>query len=122
MFEIGLMRDRANLQRAAILTSLHRNVLDLTVSIADAVTRAIMDFEIQMNKADSIDAVLQLQKDVVHQIFKESRLDQWKKVAYLQRLVDLIITHGLNGLMNSTTLSEDYYVILEDVESLQLIE
>ncbi|CAJ0591141.1 unnamed protein product [Cylicocyclus nassatus] len=122
MFEIGLMRDRANLQRAAILTSLHRNVLDLTVSIADAVTRAIMDFENQMNKADSIDAVLQLQKDVVHQIFKESRLDQWKKVAYLQRLVDLIITHGLNGLMNSTSLSEDYYVILEDVESLQLIE
>ncbi|EYC20927.1 hypothetical protein Y032_0020g136 [Ancylostoma ceylanicum] len=122
MFELGLTRDPGNFRRAAILTSLHRNVLDLTVSIADAVTRAIMDFENEMAKADSIDAVLRLQKDVVHQIFKESRLDQWKKVAYLQRLVDLISSHGVNGLLHSTSLSEDYYVILEEVESMQLIE
>ncbi|KAK6754232.1 hypothetical protein RB195_013308 [Necator americanus] len=122
MFELGLTRDPANYRRCAILTSLHRNVLDLTVSIADAVTRAIMDFEIQMAKADSVDAVLQLQRVVLDQIFKESRMDQWKRVAYLQRLVDLISTAGLNGLLHSFSLNEEYYAILEEVESMLLTE
>ncbi|KHJ82026.1 hypothetical protein OESDEN_18283, partial [Oesophagostomum dentatum] len=50
MFEIGLMRDANSYGRAVIITSLHRNVLDVTVNIADAVTHAMVVFETEMAK------------------------------------------------------------------------
>ncbi|KAK6055949.1 hypothetical protein COOONC_06545 [Cooperia oncophora] len=122
IFELGLARDPANVGRACILSALYRNVIDLSVSLTNAVARSVTNFESEMSKAESIDSALKLQKDVVFQILAESGLNQWRKVAYLKRLVYLVTRLGVNGLLQSTTLSEDYYVILEDVESMQLVE
>uniref|UniRef100_A0A0K0DEP6 Gamma-tubulin complex component n=1 Tax=Angiostrongylus cantonensis TaxID=6313 RepID=A0A0K0DEP6_ANGCA len=122
LFELGLTRSPSNFPRAAILSALYRNVVDLTVDFADAVALATSNFVSEMAEAESIDAVLKLQKDVVFQIFAESGLNQWRKLAYMMRLVNLVSRMGVSGLLNSTTLTEDYYVILEDVESMELTE
>ncbi|KAK5979428.1 hypothetical protein GCK32_004380 [Trichostrongylus colubriformis] len=122
IFELGLARNPANVGRACILSALYRNVTDLAVSLTNAVARGVTNFVSEMSKAESVDSALKLQKDVVFQIFAESGLNQWRKVAYLKRLVDLVTRLGVSGLLQSSTLSEDYYVILEDVESMQLVE
>ncbi|VDO18985.1 unnamed protein product [Heligmosomoides polygyrus] len=122
IFEIGLARDPANAHRACILSSLYRNVVDLTINLTNAIAGAVTNFASQMAKGESIDEVLKLQKDVVSQILAESGLNQWRKVTYLKRLVDLVSRLGVEGLLQSPTLSEEYYVILEDVESMQLVE
>ncbi|VDO29935.1 unnamed protein product [Haemonchus placei] len=122
IFEVGLLRNPDNIGRAYILSALYRNVIDLTVSLTNAVSRAVTNFTSEMSKAESIDCALKLQKDVVFQIFAESGLNQWRKVSYLKRLMDLVIRLGVTGLLKSATLAEDYYVILEAVESMQLVE
>ncbi|PIO70853.1 hypothetical protein TELCIR_07272 [Teladorsagia circumcincta] len=73
IFELGLARDPTKVGRACILSALYRYVIDLTVSLTNAVARGVTNFISEMSK-------------------------------------------------ESTTLSEDYYVILEDVESMQLVE
>ncbi|KJH43178.1 hypothetical protein DICVIV_10802 [Dictyocaulus viviparus] len=138
LFELGLSRNSSSFPRAAILSALYRNVVDLTIELTDAVSRSTTNFVNEMTGSESIDAVLKLQKDVVFQIFakqgkdyfrsqlalygRESGLNQWRKLAYMMRLVHLVSQMGVTGLLYSTTLTEDYYVILEDVESMELTE
>ncbi|KAJ1374172.1 hypothetical protein KIN20_036797 [Parelaphostrongylus tenuis] len=122
LFELGQARNPSSFPRAAILSALYRNVVDLTVDFTNAVALATTNFVNEMAEAESIDAVLKLQKDVVFQIFAESGLNQWRKLASMMRLVDLVSRMGVSGLLHSPTLTEDYYVILEDVESLELTE
>ncbi|XGW02236.1 hypothetical protein V3C99_014348 [Haemonchus contortus] len=122
IFEVGLLRNPDNIGRAYILSALYRNVIDLTVSLTNAVARAVTNFTSEMSKAESIDCALKLQKEVVFQIFADSGLNKWRKVSYLKRLMDLVIRLGVTGLLKSETLAGDYYIILEAVESMQLVE
>ncbi|VDL74081.1 unnamed protein product [Nippostrongylus brasiliensis] len=102
IFELGLARDPVNAHRACILSALYRNVVDLATSLSNAITGAVLNFSSEMAK--------------------ESGLSQWRKVAYMKRLVDIVCRLGVTGLLQSATLAEDYYVILEDVESMQIVE
>ncbi|WKY10468.1 hypothetical protein Q1695_002658 [Nippostrongylus brasiliensis] len=122
IFELGLARDPVNAHRACILSALYRNVVDLATSLSNAITGAVLNFSSEMAKAKSIDEALELQSNVIFQIFDESGLSQWRKVAYMKRLVDIVCRLGVTGLLQSATLAEDYYVILEDVESMQIVE
>ncbi|KAK6019778.1 hypothetical protein OSTOST_14580 [Ostertagia ostertagi] len=98
IFELGLARDPTKVGRACILSALYRYVIDLTVSLTNAVARGVTNFTSEMSK--------------------ESGPESMEKVLP-ERLRGLVTR--LRG-RESTTLSEDYYVILEDVESMQLVE
>ncbi|PIO75551.1 hypothetical protein TELCIR_02401 [Teladorsagia circumcincta] len=54
IFELGLARDPTKVGRACILSALYRYVIDLTVSLTNAVARGVTNFISEMSKVGSL--------------------------------------------------------------------